>query len=135
MQVMPKKFTDEEKSRAVRMVHEQRSEYPTLRATCEAVGSRLGIGRETLRGWVGQAKVDAGEAEGPTTAEREELRQLKAEVRRLREDNAILKAAAAFSGTRSPPTAGAPRPPTRQAGPPPPAAGPSPGRGAVPGRS
>ncbi|WP_353080848.1 hypothetical protein [Tessaracoccus lapidicaptus] len=35
---MPKKFTDEEKSRAVRMVHEQRSEYPTLRATCEAVG-------------------------------------------------------------------------------------------------
>ena len=96
MQAMPKKFTDEEKARAVRMVHEQRSEYPTLRATCEAIGSRLGIGRETLRGWVGQAKVDAGEAEGPTTAEREELRQLKAEVRRLREDNAILKAAATF---------------------------------------
>ncbi len=93
---MPKKFTDEEKARAVRMVHEQRSEYPTLRATCEAIGSRLGIGRETLRGWVGQAKVDAGEAEGPTAAEREELRQLKAEVRRLREDNAILKAAATF---------------------------------------
>lgn len=93
---MPKKFTDEEKSRAVRMVHEQRSEYPTLRATCEAVGSRLGVGRETLRGWVGQAKVDAGEVDGQTTAEREEVRQLKAEVRRLREDNAILKAAATF---------------------------------------
>ena len=37
--LMPKKFTDEEKSRAVRMVHEQRSEYPTLCATCEAVGA------------------------------------------------------------------------------------------------
>ena len=54
-----------------------------------SVGRRYG-------GWVGQAKVDAGEADGPTTAQREELRQLKAEVRRLREDNAILKAAATF---------------------------------------
>jgi len=96
MQIMPKKFTDEEKSRAVRMVQEQRSEYSTLRAACEAVGSRLGIGRETLRGWVNQAKVDAGEADGLSTQEREEVRQLRAEVRRLREDNAILKAAATF---------------------------------------
>lgn len=93
---MPRKYTDEEKSRAVRMVHEQRSEYPTQRATCEAVGARLGIGRETLRGWVNQAKVDAGEVDGQTSAEREEVRALKAEVRRLREDNAILKAAATF---------------------------------------
>ncbi len=93
---MPKKFTDEEKSRAVRMVQEQRSEYPTLRATCEAVGSRYGIGRETLRGWVNQARVDGGEVEGVSSAEREEIRQLRAENRRLREDNAILKAAATF---------------------------------------
>lgn len=71
---MPKKFTDEEKARAVRMVHEQRSEYPTMRATCEVVGSRLGIGRETLRGWVNQSRVDAGEVDRMTSAEREEVR-------------------------------------------------------------
>ena len=39
---------------------------------------------------------DAGEVDGQTSAEREEVRALKAEVRRLREDNAILKAAATF---------------------------------------
>lgn len=65
-----------------------------MRATCEVVGSRLGIGRETLRGWVNQSRVDAGEVDGMTSAEREEVRLLKAELRRLREDNAILKAAA-----------------------------------------
>ena len=93
---MPKKFTAEEKDRAVRMVTEQRGEYPTLKATCEAVGGRLGIGRETLRTWVSQTRVDAGEQSGVTSAEREEIRALKARVRRLEEDNKILKAAATF---------------------------------------
>lgn len=93
---MPKKFTAEEKARAVRMVTEQRSEYPTLKATCEAVGGRLGIGRETLRTWVSQTRVDAGEQPGVTSAEREEIRALKARLRRLEEDNKIFKAAATF---------------------------------------
>lgn len=43
-----------------------------------------------------KAQIDAGEREGPTTAEDEEIKRLKAGNRRLREDVAILKAATTY---------------------------------------
>ena len=49
-----------------------------------------------VREWVRQADVDAGRRDGLTTAEREELAQLRRENRRLREDVEILKRATAF---------------------------------------
>ena len=49
-----------------------------------------------MRGWARQARVDAGVQDGLSTAEREEIRTLKARVRRLEEDNAILRSAATF---------------------------------------
>jgi transposase len=49
-----------------------------------------------VRSWVKQAEVDAGERDGLTTEERQELAQLKRENRRLREDVEILKRATAF---------------------------------------
>ena len=49
-----------------------------------------------VRSWVKQAEVDAGERDGLTTEERQELAQLKRENRRLREDNKTLKRATAF---------------------------------------
>ena len=49
-----------------------------------------------VRTWVKQAEVDAGRQDGLTTAEREELAQLRRENRRLREDVEILKRATAF---------------------------------------
>jgi transposase len=49
-----------------------------------------------VRRWLLQAQVDAGDREGMTSIEREEIRRLKAENARLREDVAILKAATTF---------------------------------------
>ena len=49
-----------------------------------------------VRTWVKQADIDAGRQDGLTTAEREELAQLRRENRRLREDVEILKRATAF---------------------------------------
>ena len=49
-----------------------------------------------VREWVRQAEVDAGERPGPTSAEREELVELRRENRRLREDVDILRRATAF---------------------------------------
>ena len=49
-----------------------------------------------VRSWVRQAEVDAGERDGLTSEERQELSQLKRENRRLREDVEILKRATAF---------------------------------------
>jgi transposase-like protein len=65
----------------------------------EAIGKtarQVGCSYESLRRWVGQAEVDLGARPGLTSEEAAEVRRLKAENRRLRETNEILKAAAAF---------------------------------------
>jgi transposase len=50
-----------------------------------------------VRRWITQADLDAGtRSDGLSTLERSELAALRAENRRLREDNEILKRATAF---------------------------------------
>lgn len=93
---MPKKISPELKERAVRMVQEHRQDYPSVTAAAGAVAKQLGLGRETVRRWVADAQVDAGTRAGTTAAEHAEIKALKAKVRRLEEDNAILKAATTF---------------------------------------
>ncbi len=92
---MPKKINPEVK-RAVRLVTEHPQEYPSVTAAAEAVSKQLGLGRETVRRWVVQADVDAGRRDGVTSEELEEIKKLKSENRRLREDVAVLKAATSF---------------------------------------
>ena len=62
------------------------------------VAADRGVSGESLRKWVQQAKVDAGE--GPpgalTTDEREELRRLRRENKTLQMEREILRKAAAF---------------------------------------
>ena len=43
-----------------------------------------------------QSQVDGGQRQGATTEELAEIKALKAKVRRLEEDNAILKSATVF---------------------------------------
>ena len=93
---MPKVIDPELKARAVRLVVEHQQEYPSLNAAAGAVAKQLGLGQETVRRWVVQAQVDAGQRQGSTSEELAEIKALKAKVRRLEEDNAILKAATVF---------------------------------------
>jgi len=93
---MPKRIDPAVKERALRMFVEHRSDYPSDTALAEAIAKRLGVGRETTRRWLVQADVNAGTRPGVTSDEAAEIRKLKVENRRLKEDNEILRAATVF---------------------------------------
>ena len=86
----PKKYPDELRERAVRLVRE--SGRPIAH-----VAEDLGVHREALRLRVRQAEADRGErADLLTTSERDELKRLRAENSELPWANEILKAASAL---------------------------------------
>jgi transposase len=102
---MPKKIDPALRERAVRLVREHRAEYSSTTAAAVAVARQLGVARESVRRWVAQADVDDGARPGVTSEESAEIKRLRAENRRLREDNEILKAATVFfAGSSTPAT-------------------------------
>lgn len=86
----PRKYPDELRERAVREVR------TTGRPVAHAARD-VGIHKEALRGWIRQAEADDDDRDDRlTTAEREELKQLRKEVAELKRTNEILKAASVF---------------------------------------
>ena len=85
-----RKFSAEQKADAVRMVRDVGS--------IAQVARDLDLTETSLRNWVRQADIDQGK--GPkdalTTAEKEEIRRLRREVRTLKMERDFLKKAAAF---------------------------------------
>ena len=96
MSTAPRKYPDELRERAVRMVFEVREQRRERRGSIVRVARQLGVGAETLRTWVAQAEVDGGVRPGVSTVERQRIAELEREVRELRRANEILKAAAGF---------------------------------------
>lgn len=94
--VAPRKYPEELRERAIRMAVDARRDPVTRTGALQRVGEQLGINPETLRGWVSQAEVDAGERAGTTTGDAQRLAGLKRENRELRRANEILRTASAF---------------------------------------
>jgi transposase len=93
-----KRYPQELKERAVRMVLDHTPEYTSQWAAIRSIASKFGMSAETLRIWVRQAECDGGLRTGLTTTERERMRELERENRELKRANEILKSAAAFFG-------------------------------------
>ena len=82
-------FTPEYKAEVVELCR-------TSGRSIRAVARDLGLTETAVHRWVAQAEVDAGQRDGLTTAEREELSRLRRENRVLREERDVLKRATVF---------------------------------------
>ncbi|MCX4906291.1 transposase [Streptomyces sp. NBC_00878] len=92
MMPAPRKYPLELRERAVRM-YRTAEPKPVIRRMAE----ELGVHHEALRNWIRQAEADAGERDDLlTTEEKNELAQLRREVRDLRRANEVLRTASAF---------------------------------------
>jgi transposase len=91
-----RKYPDELRERAVKMVLEIRAQEGKGHGELARVGRQLGVHPEALRGWVRQAEVDNGIQAGITTDDQKRIAELEREVRELRRANEILKAASAY---------------------------------------
>ena len=91
-----RKYPDELRERAVKMVLEIRAREGKGHGELARVGRQLGVHPEALRGWVKQAEIDAGTRPGTATEDARRIAELEREVRELRRANEILKAASAY---------------------------------------
>jgi transposase len=91
-----RRYSPEEKARAVRLVRQLRKELGTTHGTVQRVAEQIGCGVESLRTWVKQADVDEGVEPGVTTEQARRIRDLEQENRELRRANDLLKRASAF---------------------------------------
>lgn len=93
---MPSKYDENIKAKAVRLVREHADDYDSEWAAMREISSRLGMSAETLRKWVRQAEVDAGDTPGVTSAAAREIRELRRKTKELEQTIEILKAATTF---------------------------------------
>ena len=95
-----KRYPPELKERAVRMARDAIAEQGGQTfGVVPRIARQLGVGVESLRGWLAQAEVDAGHRPGTSSADAQRIAELEREVRELRRANDILKAASVFFAT------------------------------------
>jgi transposase-like protein len=94
----PRKYPQELRERAMRLVQEAREQDPELsqNAAVVRIGQRVGVNSDTLRGWCKQADIDSGRRPGTTTEDSQRIKELEREVQELKRANEILLAASSF---------------------------------------
>ncbi|AZL14642.1 hypothetical protein CXR25_00855 [Brevibacterium aurantiacum] len=94
--LMPVKYTDELKARAVELVIHAQADPNTANGAIARVAKELGVSKEALRVWVRKHK-DSGTATPADSVDLEaENRRLRAELAESKRANEILRRASAF---------------------------------------
>jgi transposase len=91
-----RKYPEELRERAVKMVFEVREREGKGHGEIARIARQLGIHPEALRTWIRQTEIDGGQRPGTTTDDKQRISELEREVRELRRANEILKAASAY---------------------------------------
>ena len=93
-----RKYPQELRERAVRLVVEARAEDPelSLQQAVLRIGPRVGVDPDTLRGWVSRIRSTPASGRASTSAEAARIRELEREVNELKRANEILLAASSF---------------------------------------
>ncbi len=91
-----RRYTEQEKTQAVRLVRQLRGELGTEHGTVQRVAEQLGYGVETVRKWVKRADVDEGVKPGRSSEDAARMKALEQENRELRRANEILRKASAY---------------------------------------
>jgi len=95
-----KRYPPELRERAVRMARDAiAAQGGQSFGVVTRVARQLGVGAESLRGWLKQADIDSGSRPGTSSADAQRIAELEREVRELRRANDILKAASVFFAT------------------------------------
>ena len=83
-----KRYPPELRERAVRMARDAIAEQGGQTfGVVTRVARQLGVGTESLRGWLKQAEIDLGRQAGTTSADAQRIAELEREVRDLRRAN------------------------------------------------
>lgn len=98
----PRKYPQELRDRSIRLALEALREDQALSVNQAVIriGQRVGVNPDTLRGWVKQSRIEAGDVPGTTTGDAARIRALEQEVRELKRANEILLAASSYVGDR-----------------------------------
>lgn len=82
-------------------MHQLRKELGTDYGKVMRVTEQLGIGTESLRGWVRRAEIDGGSKPGLSSEDATMMKRLEQENRELKRTNEILRKASACSPRRN----------------------------------
>jgi transposase-like protein len=91
-----KQYSAEVRERAVRMVLDHATEYPSRWAAECSVAAKIGCNTATLHEWVKRREIDQGTRAGVPAEVSEKIKALERENRELRQANEILRKASAY---------------------------------------
>ena len=89
-------YTSEIKERAVRILVEASSDYPSIWSAIQAIASKIGCTPETLRSWHQRHIDQTIPANVQAQNQDQRIKDLERENRELKQANEIIRKAAAF---------------------------------------